>query len=81
MNSNFKAFLKNIFLYYEQVTNSKFYHLRAQTNGMLLPLVYKKIYQLCLRLPDLDIIEVGGAAGTGSIAIGWAIRDSQKNLN
>ncbi|BAY32320.1 hypothetical protein NIES2107_42080 [Nostoc carneum NIES-2107] len=78
MNSNFKAFLKNIFLYYEQVTNSKFYHLREQTNGMLLPLVYKKIYQLCLQLPDLDIIEVGGAAGTGSIAIGWSIRDSQK---
>jgi predicted O-methyltransferase YrrM len=78
MNTSLKFFAKKILLSCEQVTNPKFYQLRKQTNGMLLPLVYKKIYQLCCQLPDLDIIEVGGAAGTGSIAIAWAMRDRKK---
>ncbi|MDZ7957340.1 MAG: class I SAM-dependent methyltransferase [Aulosira sp. DedQUE10] len=81
MNTTLKFFVKNILLSCEQVTNPRFYHLRKQTNGMLLPLVYKKIYQLSSQLPDLDIIEVGGAAGTGSISIAWAMRDTKKKSN
>jgi predicted O-methyltransferase YrrM len=74
-----KSVLRNAYFFYERVNNPRFYNLRQQVNGMLLPIVYKKIYQLCYRLPDLDIVEVGGATGAGSIAIAWAIRDAKKN--
>ena len=74
-----KSVLRNVYLAYESVANSKFYNLRQQTNGMLLPLVYKKIYQLCYKFPDLDIVEIGGATGAVSIAIAWAIRDAKKS--
>lgn len=78
LNSSFKQSVKSLVLSYEQFTNSRFYKLRAETNGMLLPIVYRKMYDLCSQLPDLDIIEVGGATGTGSVALAWALKDQQK---
>lgn len=79
MKEVLKSVAKSVYLASESATNSKFYNLRQQTNGMLLPIVYKRIYQLCYDLPDLDIVEVGGATGATSIAIAWAIRDAKKN--
>ncbi|BAY25935.1 hypothetical protein NIES2100_57450 [Calothrix sp. NIES-2100] len=78
IQKSIKQSLKNSFLAYEQITNSRFYKLREETNGMLLPIVYRKMYDLCSQLPDLDIIEVGGATGTGSVSLAWALKDQQK---
>ncbi|WP_206756961.1 class I SAM-dependent methyltransferase [Tolypothrix sp. FACHB-123] len=36
------------------------------------------MYDLCCQLPDLDIIEVGGATGTGSVSLAWALKDQEK---
>lgn len=79
MKKILKSVARSVYLAFESAINSKFYSLRQQTNGMLLPIVYKRIYQLCYKLPDLDIVEVGGATGAASIAIAWAIRDAKKN--
>ncbi len=78
MNKNLKSVLKKIYFFYEAVTNYRFYNLRTQTNGMLWPVVYKYMYQQSRKLPDLDIIEVGGATGAGSIAIAWGMKESDK---
>ena len=78
MNENFKSVLKKGYFLYEAVTNYKFYNLRKETNGMLWPIVYKTMYEQCRKLPDLDIIEVGGATGAGSIAIAWGMKESNK---
>lgn len=64
--------------WYNRLRYPRFYRLQQQTPGMLRPKVYKTMCDLCARLPDLDIIEVGGAAGAGSIAIAWAIKDAGK---
>lgn len=45
---------------------------------MLQPGIYKQIYKIVYKLPDLDIIEIGGASGAGSIAAAWAMWDSRK---
>lgn len=79
MSSLAKSGIKNAYLFYEKLINPRFYNLRKSTNGMLLPLVYKKIYNLHYQLPDLDIIEVGGATGAGSIAIAWALKEAKKH--
>jgi predicted O-methyltransferase YrrM len=79
MKKVLKSVVRDAYLAYEAAANPKFYNLRKQTNGMLLPVVYKKIYKLCYDLPDLDIVEIGGATGAASIAIAWAIRDSNKS--
>lgn len=78
MHKGLKSIARNVYLSYEAFTNRRFYELRSQTNGMLLPIVYKKIYELCYQLPDLDIVEIGGATGAGSISIAWAMNDAQK---
>jgi predicted O-methyltransferase YrrM len=56
----------------------KWLRLRDEAGGMLSPLVYREIYRSVERQPDLDVVEVGGAAGAGSIAIAWAMRDAGK---
>lgn len=79
MKKVLKSVVRSVYLASEAAANSKFYQLRQQTNGMLLPIVYKKIYKLCYDLPDFDIVEIGGATGAASIAIAWAIRDAKKS--
>ena len=78
MNDNLKSVLKKAYFLYEAITNYRFYNLRKQTNGMLWPVVYKTMYEQCRNLPDLDIIEVGGATGAGSIAMAWGLKDANK---
>ncbi len=41
---------------------------------MLDAAVYRRLYQEVRRLPDLDIVEIGAANGTASIAIAWAMQ-------
>lgn len=64
---------------YLRVRYPRFYALRKEARGMLNPVVYKKMYDLARDLPDLDIVEIGGAAGAGSIALAWALKDSGKS--
>ena len=45
---------------------------------MLSPSTYRLIYNTVRALPDLPIVEIGGAAGAGSIALAWALQDSGK---
>jgi len=52
--------------------------LKADARGMLHPKVYRELYHLARGLPDQDIVEIGGAAGAGSIALALGIRDSGK---
>jgi predicted O-methyltransferase YrrM len=56
----------------------RFYHLAHTAPGMLPVQVYHRLYTHIYRLPDLDIIEIGGGAGATSIAIAWAMQDSGK---
>ncbi|HEY9622356.1 MAG TPA: class I SAM-dependent methyltransferase [Crinalium sp.] len=78
MKKSIKSALRTAFLLFESVSNARFYNLRKQTNGLLLPIAYKKIYKLCRQLPDLDVVEIGGATGAGSISIAWAMKESGK---
>lgn len=59
----------------------RFKRLKQQTGGMLPYEVYTRLYEEAFALPDLDIIEVGGAGGAGSIALAWGLRDSGKTGN
>ena len=56
----------------------EFVKIQTEANGMLHPLVYKKMYDLVCELPDLNIVEIGGASGAGSVAIASALKDSKK---
>ncbi len=78
MHKSIKSVFKKVYFFYEAVSNYRFFNLRKQTNGMLWPIVYKTIYEQCRQLPDLDIIEIGGATGAGSIALAWGMKESNK---
>ena len=56
----------------------RFYVLQQETEGLLVPTTYEEIHRRVLALPDLDIVEIGGAAGTATIAMGWAMAESGK---
>lgn len=75
MNPTLRAFLSRI---YNRTLFPRFYDLRQRAGGMLEPAVYHRIYREVRALPDLDIVEVGGASGAASVAVFWAMRDSGK---
>lgn len=52
--------------------------LKAATQGMLDPKVYRELYRLAVESPDLDIIEIGGAAGAGSVALARGLVEAGK---
>ena len=56
----------------------RFYVLQRETDGLLPAKIYERIYNEVRKLPDLDIVEIGGAAGAASIAIGWAMKRDHK---
>lgn len=78
MESRFGGLLQKAYNFYLRVINHWSYLLKIKCNGMLPPSVYKKIYEAVYELPDLDIIEIGGAAGAGSIATALAMKESNK---
>ena len=73
-----RALLSKGYQHYQAIRYSRFNRPKSETKGMLSRLVYKRKYDAVYQLPDLDIIEVGGALGGGSITIASALRDSGK---
>lgn len=63
---------------YNRIRYPRFHRLRREAGGMLPPMVYQRLYREVRRLPDLDVVEVGGAAGAGSIAIAQAMGETGK---
>lgn len=63
---------------YNGIFNRRFTEIRRETRGMLNPLVYRRLYKLAYRLPDLPIVEIGGAAGSASIALALGMKESGK---
>ena len=53
----------------------RFGHLKHITHGMLAPEVYRLIYREVRKAEELDFVEVGGALGSASIAIAWAMAE------
>jgi predicted O-methyltransferase YrrM len=52
--------------------------LKLRASGMLPPAVYREIFLTAFNGPDLDILEIGGAAGAASIALALGIKESGK---
>jgi predicted O-methyltransferase YrrM len=63
---------------YNRIFNRRFTDIARDTRGMLNPLVYRRLYQLAYRLPDLPIVEIGGASGSASIALALGMKESGK---
>jgi len=57
----------------------RFKRLKKQTRGMMHYDAYMRFYEEVLQFPDLDVVEVGGAGGAGSISLAWGLRDSGKS--
>lgn len=49
--------------------------LRRATGGMLETRTYRALYKAARAAPDLDMVEIGAASGTGTIALAWGYRD------
>jgi predicted O-methyltransferase YrrM len=60
-------------------SNPRWKDLKTRAFGMLPPAVYEKIYHTAFRGPDLDIVEIGGAAGAASIAAALGLKESGKS--
>ena len=56
----------------------RFYFLKEKTGGMPHPTVYRRLYRLAREGLDLDIVEIGGAGGAGSIALAKGQSDAGK---
>jgi predicted O-methyltransferase YrrM len=79
MESSRLTLARKLYHRYLRIRTPRFYALKEQTHGMLNPMSYKKIYGLVYRLPNLDLVEIGGAAGTASIAMALAMQESGKS--
>lgn len=78
MTSAMGALLHRGAALYNRLLNPRFAELQRSTRGMLNPIVYRRLYRLASRLPDLPIIEVGGATGSASIALALGMKESGK---
>lgn len=63
---------------YFRLRYPRFHSLRKQVGGMLSPAVYQRMYEEIRGEPDLDVVEIGGATGAGSIALYLGMRESGK---
>lgn len=73
-----RTFVPDWLLHRYRVVRYRFAYVRKVTSGMLAAETYERIYREALSLPDLDFLEIGAAAGAGTVALGWAYRDSRK---
>lgn len=73
-----KLLPKSVANLYRTMRYGRFYVLQQETDGLLQPKNYERIHDEVRKLPDLDIVEIGGAGGTASIAIGWAMKADRK---
>ncbi len=60
------------------IAGYRFQALKKLTDGMLDSRVYRRLYNEVQQQPDLDIVEIGGATGTASIVMGWALKEGQR---
>lgn len=58
--------------------HGRFYVLQQETDGLLSPAQYERIYEEVKPAPDMDWVEIGGAAGTASVAVCWALKERRK---
>ena len=56
----------------------RFYKITLDARGMLHPRIYYQMYSAMLPLQDLDVVEIGGAAGASSIALALGMKESGK---
>lgn len=54
----------------------RFKQMAKASFGMLPARMYLRYYREVLKLPDHDIIEIGGGGGAGSVAMGWALKEA-----
>lgn len=59
----------------------RFSRLKRSAGGMLPSATYYSFYKAVQPLPDLDIVEVGGASGASSIALALGMHESEKLSN
>lgn len=57
----------------------RFTVLQWDTDGLLSPEVYLAIYDTFRAVDHHDVIEIGGAGASASIAICWAMQDARRN--
>ncbi len=79
--SKVRAFIPESVMHTYRTRKYGLQYVRRITNGMISLPVYERIYQEVLLLEDADFLEIGGAAGAGTISIAWAMRDSGKKSN
>ena len=62
---------------YQMKKYGRFLWMRMQTEGLLSPEHYEAIHKFFLgcAVCEHDIVEIGGASGSASIAIGWALKE------
>jgi len=63
----------------EDKGSARWESLKAEAAGMLDPAVYRELYRLGRDAPDLDVVEIGGAAGAGTIALALGMKESGKH--
>ena len=77
MKSILKPFIpKGILESYHVLRNGRFTCMQWATDGLLTAEIYEEIYDTFRNGIQHDVIEVGGAAGSASIAVGWALKES-----
>jgi predicted O-methyltransferase YrrM len=59
--------------------HGRFYAVKHFCDGMLQPGTYRALYDAIYRAPEGDILEVGAAAGAGSIVMAWALADAGRD--
>jgi len=78
MSGLLRQILRKVYHLYGGMMHPRFYELKAKTHGMLNPMIYRRMYLLAREQPDLDIVEIGGAAGAGSVALALGMKESGK---
>ena len=65
---------------YQMKKYGRFLWMKLQTDGLLGTEHYEEIHRTFLSntVGDNDIVEVGGASGSASIAIAWALKEKQR---
>ncbi len=78
MNGLLRSIARRAYHLYGRTFHPRFYDLKARTNGMLNAMVYRRMYLEARALPDLDVVEIGGAAGAGSVSLALGLKESGK---
>src|SRR5438876_510256 len=67
----------SLLAWYRMKRQGRFAYLKYKTGGLLEPVIYERLYEELQTAQDFDIIEVGGASGTASISIAWAMQTAK----